>query len=249
MTQFIIIMAVALGLGVVAIIVCLVVAVKRASERKAAERDRALEAQGLQQLDEETIPGALAWVGSLKKLSGGVKNITRAWSGEWEGRPVECVQHRYVVSTGQTTAVIQHRLAALPVPTIWPDLQLGEENIFTRIGSAIAGEDLQLEDEAFNKRWRIRTKDEAFTILLLSPELQQHLRQAPRGQQWFIIDGRLILMESGEYRPDDPPRMLKLLLEFHALIPSELEYWQPEVASRAEEETVDDVLRIDDDER
>jgi hypothetical protein len=249
MNQFLIIMAIALGLGLVAIIAFIVMAVKRASEQKAAQRARALETLGLQPLEKEARSEALAWVSALKKLSGGAKNIVHAWSGESGGRTIEWVQHRYVVSTGQTTVVVQHRIVALSVPETWPGVHLAEENIFTRIGSAIVGEDLQLEDEAFNKRWRIRTDDEAFTMLLLAPDLQQSLRQAPRGQQWIIASGRLILMEKGEVRPEDVPRMTELLLEFQRLIPPELDSWQPDDAVRFDVEDVDDVLRVDDDER
>ncbi len=245
MTQLLIVIVIALVLGVLGIIAFIVMLARNAAEQRQQELDRAMREHGLNTLEKEAFTERLAWIEGLSRLNGGTRNVKMAWRGDWSGHPVECVHHRYVVSTGQTTSVVQHRLVATPVPANWPYLQLGEENIFTRIGSALGGEDIQVEDEAFNKRWRIRTEDEAFAIVLLVPELQHLLRDAPRGQQWFISNGRLVLLERGEFKPEATQRLLDLLVEFRRGIPEELESWQPSDAGRFD---VSDVLEREGDE-
>jgi hypothetical protein len=246
MTHLVIFLVVALALGALGLITFIVMMTRNASRQREEQLDRAMRQHGLVSLEKEAFPDRLDWLDGVGKLNGGPRNVKRAWRGDYKNRPVECVHHRYVISTGQTTSTVQHRVVATPIPEAWPYLQLGEENIFTRIGSALGGEDIQVEDEQFNKRWRIRTEDEAFAVVLLVPPLQQLLRDAPRGQQWFITNGRLILLEKGDFKAEETERLLSLLMDFRERIPEELDSWEPSDASKFD---VSDVLKADDDER
>lgn len=147
----------------------------------------------------------------FKHLKHGVKGIQWIARGRVEGREVIAMQHSYTIHTGQSAQQIVHVCIACPCPAHWPMVELRGEHVFHRIASVLGSSDIELESEAFNRRWRISAESEDQAILVLTPEVQAMLADAPAGEAWAIgrgwvrLSGRKLLkpehLRAGLRRP------------------------------------------------
>jgi len=71
----------------------------------------------------------------------------------------------------------------------WPLLLLTSESLLSRIGEKLGLKaDFKVEDEAFNKRWKVECPDEGFALAILSPEVQEVLKTG-HAMDWWAIGG------------------------------------------------------------
>ncbi len=134
----------------------------------------------------------------FKHLKYGAKKVKWFATGKIDGRDVTVIEHRYTVSTGQSTATIMHVCVACPCPTHWPMVELRGEHVFDRLAHALGSSELKLESEAFNRRWLISAQDEDHAIMLLTPEVQELLKDSPGGESWAIGRGWARLSGKGK---------------------------------------------------
>ena len=71
----------------------------------------------------------------------------------------------------------KHRYAicALTASAYFPRLEVTPATVLTRIGNALTGDDIELESEAFNRRFRVRCPDPRFASDVLTPRTMQAL--------------------------------------------------------------------------
>ena len=89
---------------------------------------------------------------------------------------------------GQTTTTHHYVVTSLQLPTYLPQLQVTPENMMTRLGNAVGLEDIELESEDFNRRFRVHANDRKFAYDVLSPRTIQKLMAMP-AYHWRI-DGQ-----------------------------------------------------------
>lgn len=100
-------------------------------------------------------------------------------------RHIEVIEHSYTISSGKNSSTIVHLCIAMVGGAAWPMLTLTPEGIADRLGELLGGKaDIKLENERFNKAWRVRCDDDAFALAILSPEVQQVLAESVRGESW-----------------------------------------------------------------
>ncbi len=148
---------------------------------------------------------AQAWehVGAMRDLNRGANGVKWCAAGTIDGRQVHLLEHAYAVSTGKSTHVVRHTIAATPCPTTWPHLKVEEENLLTKLAGALGRKDFQLESEAFNKRWRVSTDNEDFALLVLTPAVQEWLMGLPKGTSLRIGSGALCMVRHNCTTPGD----------------------------------------------
>jgi hypothetical protein len=73
------------------------------------------------------------------------------------------------------TSTYHYAVVALGMPCALPELQVGPEGMFSRIGKVIGIEDIELESEDFNRRFRVRCPDPKFATDCLPPRTMEHL--------------------------------------------------------------------------
>lgn len=154
----------------------------------------------------------------------GLAWMARSPAGE---PPLVLLQHRYVVSTGQTTVQVTHTLAALPCPVTWPPLALTPEHLGHRIAGMLGKGDLRLENDEFNRRWFVDADDEDFAALLLSPEMQTWLVGVPKWVTFHIGRGQIVCAAKKALKPEALADLVALCEEFAGLIVPELQAWIP----------------------
>lgn len=239
--------AVAATLAAVFIVVVIVASVRQ-HKRTQAQRLAVARELGLTLNDKPTKQDkfdAFERLEHLKRtLSGGWKNVRRIATAEHRGIPVQMLMHTYTTSNGKNTSTITHTVVTTPCPPAWPQLGIGREHLGHRILEAFGGaKDLQVEDNVFNETFRIRTDDEVFATLALSPAVQAFLLEiTKRGpgatsgkkqtirlsrEQWSIAHGGLTLLIAGRVKPDEIEHLLDRVVTFRALLPRELDAYTP----------------------
>lgn len=112
------------------------------------------------------------------------------------GRPFLSFDYLYKETThngksSQTTTYRFH-VTALQLPAALPDLYVGTESVLTRLGGAIGFDDIELESEDFNRRFRVQASSPKFAHDVLHPRTMHGLLSADCPA--FRIEGGSVVM-------------------------------------------------------
>ncbi|MDX6286236.1 MAG: hypothetical protein QOG53_1721 [Frankiales bacterium] len=149
-----------------------------------------------------------------------VRGVENRPSGSW---PFVAFDYTYVTESSDGNGHKQsttHRFAvcAVTLPTWLPALTLTPENVLSRIGNIVGGEDIELESEDFNRKYRVQSPDSKFASDVLPPRTMEMLLARPTLH--FRIDGQDVLCwESGGTTPMSLLPRLATLTDFVAGIP------------------------------
>jgi hypothetical protein len=95
-----------------------------------------------------------------------------------------------------STQTHRYRVCALAMQTWLPSLEVGPENVLTRLGNVMGMHDIELESEDFNRRFRVRANDRKFAYDVLSPITIQKLMAMP-AYHWRIDGQTIVSWEAG----------------------------------------------------
>lgn len=98
--------------------------------------------------------------------------------------------------------------AAVALPFGCPRLEISSRDALDRVNDAIVGADVDLELEAFNRRFRVRAEDRRFAVAFCDQRMMQALMSLPAGITVAVNEDRLLL-RAGEL----PPAQVLLLFE------------------------------------
>ncbi len=170
---------------------------------------------------------AFAGVAHLAELRKGATGVQ--WHARAENNSgLEVLEHMYTTGSGKSRREHRHTVVSAPCPRAWPALSLTPETLLTRLVEFFGGEmDIRLDDEDFNKRWRVKGRDEGFAVLALPPEVQAWLKSAPQKERWRIGEGRVCCIWEGRVDPSGLAALAARPAELMALMPPELAAWGP----------------------
>jgi Protein of unknown function (DUF3137) len=100
----------------------------------------------------------------------------------------------------QSTTTHRYVVTALQLPMFLPQLQVTPENLFTRVGNAFGLDDIELESEEFNRRFRVHARDRKFACDVLTPRTMQMLLSQPV-LSWRIDGIDVIAWQDGRLSP------------------------------------------------
>ena len=100
----------------------------------------------------------------------------------------------------RTTTTHRYVVCSLQLPTHLPMLQVTPEGFFTRIGNVLGLDDIELESEDFNRRFRVHANDRKFASDVLSPRTMQALLDRP-DLSWRIQGVDILSWEDGRLSP------------------------------------------------
>jgi hypothetical protein len=103
----------------------------------------------------------------------------------------------------RTTTTHRFAVVAVGLPVPLPRLQVTPDNVFKRAAAAIGlgEEDIQLESDDFNKRFRVTARDRKFAFDVLHPRLM-HALLATEPVAWRFEGTELLSWDSGRVTPD-----------------------------------------------
>lgn len=180
-------MAVVVVLGIVAFVALLVTLVvvgyKRNKARLAAIQQLCL-SNGWQFTVHDPFNLPERWEGTPFDV-GYDKTAKNVVTGEVGGRPMVAFDYSYKTESTdsegrRSTTTHPFAIYALGMPCGLPELHLGPEGVFQRIGKAIGMQDIELESEEFNRRYRVRCPDPKLATDVLTPRTMEMLVAAPK---------------------------------------------------------------------
>jgi len=101
---------------------------------------------------------------------------------------------------GQTTTTHRYVVTSVQLPTFLPQLQVTPENLMTRLGNAFGLDDIELESEDFNRRFRVHARDRKFACDVLTPRTMQMLLSRP-ALSWRIEGSDVLAWQDGKLSP------------------------------------------------
>lgn len=150
------------------------------------------------------------------------------WSAEGMAGavPMALVEHRYTTGSGKNRQLHQHSVVSIEVPTKWPVLEVYPENFFHKIGELFGSKDIQLEDGAFNKRFRVKCSSEDFALMFLTPEAQMLMMGWDKIVRLTVGHGRIVLHRKQMLDAAGWEKIVADAAALRASVPEELESWE-----------------------
>lgn len=109
------------------------------------------------------------------------RSIRNVLQGPWGGRPGLAFDYTFTVTTGsgknRRTQTHRHAVVALLLPAPLPRVHVGPENVFHRIAQGFGFDDIDVESDAFNRRYRVQAADRRDAFAILHPRLVETLTQ------------------------------------------------------------------------
>ena len=104
--------------------------------------------------------------------------------GEFRGRPMVAFDYSYQThstdSNGhRSTTTHKYAICALGLPATVPTFEMTPEGFLGRVGTLLGRQDIELESEDFNRRFRVRCDDAKLAYDLLPPRTMETLLARP----------------------------------------------------------------------
>lgn len=127
-------------------------------------------------------------------LSGSVAGFEMlAFDYSYETHSTDSKGHR-------TTTTHRYAVATLRLPSYLPTLQVTGESIFHKAASLLGFDDIELESDDFNQRFRVQAADRKFACDVLTPRTMQALLAGP-DVDWRIERTLILSWDSGRLDP------------------------------------------------
>ena len=125
--------------------------------------------------------------------------------GEFRGRTMVAFDYSFQTHTqsskgGQSTQTHRYAFCAIDLPAPVPELQLLPEGFLGRIGTALGMQDIELESEDFNRRYRVLCRTPKFAYDVLPPRTMQALLSRP-ALHLRLVGTDAMCWESGRHTP------------------------------------------------
>ena len=147
--------------------------------------------------------------------SGYARHAQNVVTGEHNGHPLVAFDYSYKEDSTDSKGNRQTRtyhfgVVALGMPCALPELHVGPEGVFSRIGKAIGVQDIELESEEFNRRFRVRCPDPKLATDILTPRTMETL--LANGKIRFrLVGADAVAYESGLLDPVEVLRAAHVL--------------------------------------
>jgi hypothetical protein len=105
------------------------------------------------------------------------------------------------------------------VDALCPQLQISEENVFTRLADALTFRDIEFESEEFNRRFTVKGQDERFATALCDARMMDWLLRHGEGYAFEVVGDRLLCWTK-RVRPAEIVHLLGTAKTFREQIPA-----------------------------
>lgn len=155
---------------------------------------------------------------SLRTGADGVR-----WSATNAGSGITLLEHVYTTGAGKSRQTHYHTITCVSCPPSWRSLSIEPEGIFAKIAEMFGSRDIKVEDEAFNKRWRVKCDSEDFALLVLTPQIQAWFQSLPKGVMVRVGGGGLAVFRRAIVKPTELTAFAGLAPSLRAMIPPDVD--------------------------
>jgi len=93
----------------------------------------------------------------------------------------------------QETTTVNRAIVLVRLPAAFPGLRLTRESFLDKVSKFFGGQDIELESDDFNRRYRVTSDNEAFAYGVLHPRMMEWLLGPASGLVPLVIDGADLL--------------------------------------------------------
>jgi len=141
-----------------------------------------------------------------------VSNVVR---GKERGRDLVSFDYRYTESDTdsngrRSSRTYRYHVTAVHLPAFLPTIEVSAENVLTRMGGALGMQDIELESEDFNRRYRVRSDNTKFACDVLTPRTMEYLLRGP-ATAWRTEGTDVLCWDTGRSSPLDILRHVAML--------------------------------------
>lgn len=116
--------------------------------------------------------------------NGDSREARNVLQGQWQGRPMVAFDYSYEThstdSQGRrSTTTHRYAVCALGLDAWLPRVELHPESVFGRLGTALGMQDVELESEDFNRRYRVKADDAKLAYDVLPARTMEALLARP----------------------------------------------------------------------
>lgn len=115
-------------------------------------------------------------------------------------------EHDVLVPDGtggrRTTTTWRFRVTAVDLPAVLPSLEVRPERGATRLQTAVTGDSIDLESDAFNRRFRVRSGDRRTATAVLHPKTMESLLRSPHTGTLRVEGAHVIVYDAGSHTPE-----------------------------------------------
>ncbi len=173
-------------------------------------------------LGSDSLPGRFDWYGGLEGFSpfgqGHSRKIINPIMGQRNGFEWVFFDYSYTTGSGKSQATHSYGVALAFVPYNFPQISIGPENFFTRLGNSIGFSDIQFESEQFNREYRVTCGDRKQAYDIVHPQMIEFLLATER-RSWQVAGAQLVFTEAGSYAPPEMLRIIEDVKRFVDLLP------------------------------
>ena len=110
---------------------------------------------------------------------GYARHVQNVVSGTYEDMQLVAFDYSYKEDSGsgsnRNTTTYRYVVVALGMPCALPEVSLTPEGLFSRIGNVLGFQDIELESEEFNRRYRVRCENPKLAMDVLTPRTMEFL--------------------------------------------------------------------------
>lgn len=156
--------------------------------------------------------------------AGDHRRAANVLQGSFRGRPMVAFDYSYQTHSsngngGSTTTTHRYAVCAVRLPCAVPRLELLPEGVLGRVGTALGLQDLELESEDFNRRYRVQSDAPRFASDALPPRTMQALLARP-ALHLRLQGADALCWETGQHSPAELLARLDALCALLDGIPS-----------------------------
>jgi hypothetical protein len=122
-----------------------------------------------------------------------VRGLENVMFGTWHGHEVKLCEYWYARSSDPSVDDVERYSCAItPLPASWPDLLFAPETLTSRALEHLTLGEVNLESEAFNRAFTVRSTDPRFANALFDAAMMQWLMDRSGGSEFEIAGGMLL---------------------------------------------------------
>jgi hypothetical protein len=139
--------------------------------------------------------------------TGDHRRATNVLQGAFRGRQLVAFDYSFQTHSsdangGSSTTTHRYAFCALGLPTSVPRLELLPEGRLGRVGTALGRQDIELESEDFNRRYRVQSDQPKFAYDVLAPRTMEALLTRP-ALHLRLQGADAVCWENGQHSPVD----------------------------------------------
>lgn len=142
-------------------------------------------------------------------------------SGNYQGYDVTVFDYHYRTGSGKNTQHHYISFFILRLPASFPELVIGSEGFFSKIGQALGYEDIDFESYEFSRKFCVRSRDKKFAYDVCNARMIEYLL-SNTDLTIEIEDGELAISFGSRLVPEQIEPNLNRLIAVRSLLPEYL---------------------------